>query len=757
MSHHTMDGRKLDARPDRMDFRDLAYRPPLISLPSQFPSDAEVETFLKLYLASGSIRNQGTEGACTGFGLAACIDYITWDRMIRQRREIGQSTNTSDEETAQDIETEAADDTHFERASPFMLYDIAKMYDEWEGEDYSGSSCRGALKGWHKHGVCREALWRSPDDETKGPKEGWREDAAERPLGAYYRVDARSVSDLQAAIHEVRAVYCSARVHDGWLSDALNAQPTTPIGGKDVPIIGKRAPITGGHAFAMVGYTRDGFIIQNSWGTEWGFNGFALLTYEDWIENGNDAWVAALGAPISVSRGTTPNNRTSTPLSLTATMRSAHSDQVLGTDTLPAPEFWTSDAAYNHAIVLGNEGLPLRRRIDTHDAHANVDKVARAAPLEVAKADGAIKIMIYAHGGLNSEKAAIERAMRMGPWMRANGIYPIFVVWRTSLLDTLSNIKSDFVAEFLARREDLRAEGVGSIVDGAIAKLQNTFDKAFEVAAESTIGRPVWTQMKQNAGAAANGKGGTRLLFESLQDLRAILDEEGIEMEVHLVGHSAGAILLGHMLDDYSKDLPVNSATLLAPACTMAFANRHYGGAFRREALPKGGLRLHVLSDENERDDTVGPYGKSLLYLVSRALETPRKQPLLGLARCLNEGNAKLADIALGDGIGPRRAELNSIKDLLSAEYSPDDLQHVRDWRHVAEAHNVHTRIIHEREFITKVHRFADATGTVHEEAVKITATHGGFDNSLTVMNDIIYQILGDTPQPQVIDDLSGF
>ena len=40
-----------------------------------------------------------------------------------------------------------------------MLYEMARRYDEWAGEKYSGSSARGAVKGWHKHGVCSESHW----------------------------------------------------------------------------------------------------------------------------------------------------------------------------------------------------------------------------------------------------------------------------------------------------------------------------------------------------------------------------------------------------------------------------------------------------------------------------------------------------------------------------------------------------------------------------------------------------------------------
>ncbi|WP_228278013.1 hypothetical protein, partial [Acinetobacter nosocomialis] len=66
--------------------------------------------------------------------------------------------------------------------SPRMFYELAKLYDEWPGQDYEGSSCRGALKGWHKHGVCRWDLWPYPIDKNNQgvfvrPLPGWEQDA----------------------------------------------------------------------------------------------------------------------------------------------------------------------------------------------------------------------------------------------------------------------------------------------------------------------------------------------------------------------------------------------------------------------------------------------------------------------------------------------------------------------------------------------------------------------------------------------------
>jgi hypothetical protein len=127
------------------------------------------------------VLDQGKEGACTGFGLSATINYLLWRR-----------ANLNADGTP--IKKPAP----IPRTSPRMLYHLARIYDEWPGEDYDGSSCRGAIKGWHKHGVCDETLW--PYEKAfVPPQDGWIADAASRPLGAYYRINKDSVADMQAS------------------------------------------------------------------------------------------------------------------------------------------------------------------------------------------------------------------------------------------------------------------------------------------------------------------------------------------------------------------------------------------------------------------------------------------------------------------------------------------------------------------------------------------------------------------------------
>ena len=114
----TISGHKLIAIDDPPDFRDRAYRPSLGRLPDKLDPPAKLR-----------VLDQGQEGACTGFGLAAVINHFNRER----QRDYAVSTR--------------------------MLYEMARKFDEWPGEKYEGSSCRGAIKGWYAMGVCREKDW----------------------------------------------------------------------------------------------------------------------------------------------------------------------------------------------------------------------------------------------------------------------------------------------------------------------------------------------------------------------------------------------------------------------------------------------------------------------------------------------------------------------------------------------------------------------------------------------------------------------
>jgi hypothetical protein len=91
----TSDGYLGSLVPDVLDFRDRIYNPSLRALPPQIHPP--------LYL---NILDQKTEGACAGFALAAVLNLLA----RKQGRE--------------DV------------VSARMLYEMAKKFDDWPGEDY---------------------------------------------------------------------------------------------------------------------------------------------------------------------------------------------------------------------------------------------------------------------------------------------------------------------------------------------------------------------------------------------------------------------------------------------------------------------------------------------------------------------------------------------------------------------------------------------------------------------------------------------
>jgi len=677
-------GRTLDARPDRLDLRDREYTPNVVSLPQQWPDDDDIRSLLPRYCKSGLVLDQGEEGACTGFGLACVVNYLHW------RVALGAPKGRVRQQPV----------------SPRMLYHLARFYDEWPGEDYDGSSCRGALKAWHKHGVCSDALW--PYRDAAGhvrflkPHDTWAEDALTRRLGVYYRINRSSVVDMQAAIREIGAIYVSGDVHDGW---GIEARKKTITGHASLPVVNpiKQADSLGGHAFALVGYNKIGFVVQNSWGLVWGNCGFGVLPYEDWVKHGTDAWIAALGVqsgtqkPSSVpvpSKGQTVIARAG---SITFTSSSA---------TQPPPKVskevarWSAEQAYQHTVVMGNDGEVINRILTFENGATCMRDVVCDQPLRFwGKGAKPRHIAIYAHGGLNSEDASVQRIQTLAPYFKANGVYPVFLTWRTGPTETLAGILDDEL------KKVPRPEGdIGDLFERVKETAAEVLDRTVEVLARPAA-KPIWSQMKQNAASAVGESRGCTMLADAL----AQLQKDAPQAEIHFVGHSAGSIILGHLLDLLPKrNLKVASCHLYAPACTVRFALEHYVPAMENDVLARKRFFIHLLSDGVEICDTVGPYRKSLLYLVSRALESCHKMPILGLEQAFD-------------------AKANP-------KWHEDELDAVKRWQKFWSASGNGLDVVSTKQV---------STGSLGR---RIRACHGSFDNDAATIETTLKRITGEKP-----------
>ncbi len=578
--------RKFNARPDTVDFRDRMYQPSLREVPPQL----ELDRYRRFGVP---VLDQGAEGACTGFGLATMANYL-----LRRRESDPDVTLTSAR----------------------MFYEMARRYDEWEGEDYDGSSARGAMKGWHKHGVCTEDLW-SYKPGRKGDLNPERiADAAARPLGAYYRVNHKELVSIHTALAEIGVVYVTGVVHEGW------EQPDPKTG-----IITPRSPSTkslGGHAFALVAYDHRGFWIQNSWGPDWGKDGFALLTYEDWLSSANDAWVAQLGVPVTVGTKTESLED--------------FTDEV-------QPHVYTFQDMRPHVIAIGDDG-----ELATTGTYRNTAREIESlvAQFETNTADWPTRrVVMYAHGGLVPASTAVRQGARMRTQFLDRDIYPLFFIWNTDWFSTLKNMIDDLFERWSAEAP----------AGGAFDFLQDRVDDLLESAARNTgLAKAGWSEIKENGiRASSRVDGGARVLANALG-----ASHKRAPFEIHLVGHSAGSILLAGLAsylgtgESHSGPvrgkglgLTIDSCHLWAPAATETLFKETYAALAGRNKIDR--MTIFALRDQFERDDSAGPYQKSILYLVSNALEArariplwrPDGESLSGMEKFLTKGGSQMATL----------------------------------------------------------------------------------------------------------------
>jgi hypothetical protein len=569
--------RRRNVRPDPVDLRDWEYRPNIAIAPRDtlLPNDP------------AATKQQAQTNACTGFALAAVIEYL----LDRGQRPV-------------------------ESMSGYMLYSMARRYDEWSDEDDnsdSGSSLRGALKGWSKHGASTERLWRTINmPPATNAESDWWLDAVKRPMGAYYRIDPKNIRDMHVALTEVGAIYASAFTHTGWDKLLGRTQSPAPTTVSEVPLIqAGRGARDQGHAFAIVGYTCDGFIVQNSWGAGWGRGGFAVLRYDDWMTNAMDCWVVQLGV-------------------VTADHEAVARSPSLRTD--PAGNAIVSrnpNLAYHEispfVIDMENEGQlsqrgrfrtnpdDLRALIDHHLLHAAEQwNIAKTAHIDVA---------IYAHGGLTSEDAAAETARVWIPHLYSNRVFPIFLMWETGAFETLGNIFED-------------------TVKGETEKISGRFKEEFKEWWNERLeglarppGRLLWNEMKDNAFDVSRARSaGVVQLFDHLR--KPATKSKLPKIRLHLIGHSAGSIVHAHLgAEAIRQGFDLASISLLAAAVRLDEFDRQLGAAIARKQIP---VLLANLSDAAERaDDSCKPYGHSLLYLVSRSFEDHKETPILGMEKHL--------------------------------------------------------------------------------------------------------------------------
>lgn len=216
---------KLDAQQSPADARDFQAE-------SIFPSDLSLPDTFDPRKDLLPVRDQGVQGSCVAEASAAIKE-------LQEKKNVGFN----------------------DYFSPQFVYNNRSNQ---EGE---GMYPRDSMNVLYKRGIVAE------EDYPYGKRERPEQISADiLKEAANYRVKGyayvNTIQTLKAAIY--RGGACAFTV--ACYNNGTTMWKPSKVG----------EAVQGGHAMTAVGWTKDGFIIRNSWGESWGDKGYTIFPYADW-------------------------------------------------------------------------------------------------------------------------------------------------------------------------------------------------------------------------------------------------------------------------------------------------------------------------------------------------------------------------------------------------------------------------------------------------------------------------------------------
>jgi len=241
---------------DKPDSRDYIYKLPVSIEQSKLPSKVDHRIY------AGNIENQGRTSSCVANATVSALEILL------------QRTNS-----------------FVDLSRLFLYYNLRSPYLNLNENDV-GSYLRDAFKDVSKNGICSENIW--PFIESKvntKPDELSYKDALLRLCTRYERVlwfgkgDLNNANILKYVLAKGHPIVIGMNVSLPFMSlkGDLASQNYPGVNGNSI----------GGHAMCIVGYDDSigSFIVENSWGTVWGDNGYGAIKYQVMVNDVEDCWI----------------------------------------------------------------------------------------------------------------------------------------------------------------------------------------------------------------------------------------------------------------------------------------------------------------------------------------------------------------------------------------------------------------------------------------------------------------------------------
>ena len=226
---------------DKPDERDFLYKTSINYNLKTLPS-VDLRPFCPV------VANQRTLGACTAFAVTSMIDFV---------RDKQQKVNFI--------------------PSALFTYYTTRQIENTVNYD-SGAEVRNAIKSAAVYGTAPRRMWpyQVSKFKQKPPQKAYNE-ALKHQAISYYRIPNGSVSLMQTCLHEGYPFVFGMYLYSGFMSTQ-----TQKTGIVEMPTPGEI--FQGGHCMMGVGtkqiFNKNYFIVQNSWGLNWGDKGYCYVPFE---------------------------------------------------------------------------------------------------------------------------------------------------------------------------------------------------------------------------------------------------------------------------------------------------------------------------------------------------------------------------------------------------------------------------------------------------------------------------------------------
>ncbi len=221
--------------PDRRDYKYSARA----TKPTVIPQRVDLRLPTTKTGQMPNVYNQGQLGSCTANALAGSMGFIHNKYMF----------------------------------SRLFIYYGERLLEGTVNYD-SGASLRTGIKFISKNGSCGETMW--PYDinkfKVRAPAPCWK-DAANRKISVYMRLN--TIEDMINCLASGYPFVFGFSVYSSFESELVSRNGIASLPGPNDKLLG-------GHAVQAVGYdiAQCRFIVRNSWGPNWGQQGYFTLPFE---------------------------------------------------------------------------------------------------------------------------------------------------------------------------------------------------------------------------------------------------------------------------------------------------------------------------------------------------------------------------------------------------------------------------------------------------------------------------------------------